>query len=267
LLRKLLAYASLEVNMTSGKKHRQADESLPRIIFRKRARIVVRDLETKCGPHCDKTRLATLALEYLRLGRKMVRVPFGEHTHNFRAIDIAENFYPPFSGPDFEVIGKSDFEKSAGILMTDENFSLLQASISEARQQARELRLPWSTAEVILEKAIRSLLPDPRPRQVQRGEFRAMILEELEHIRSSRKRFRDFEDFKSAFPHFKIVEIVAARPFNEEDREYLIAPSRWETHTKIYCNGLLKKYFGLQSEETLKAYRKAYNKTRHRSGR
>jgi hypothetical protein len=108
----------------------QTSESLPRTIFRKRAEGIVKQLVEKLGPYCAKETIARLLLEYLRLSETMVNVPFPSGIRKVRAIDIAENFHPPLAGPNFEVIGQPDFERSAGRLITDENFSLFRTSIS-----------------------------------------------------------------------------------------------------------------------------------------
>jgi len=192
------------------------------------------------------------------LSETMVNVPFPSGIRKVRAIDIAENFHPPLAGPNFEVIGQPDFERSAGRLITDENFSLFRTSISRARHEAGELQLSWSVAQPILEEIVRRLYPDKRPRPVQLGEIRARIVEELVQIRSSGQRFPTFEQFRTAFPHFIVVEIVSARPFDDEDRELLMAPQRWAGVT-THCHGILKRYWN-KSEETLKWYRKEYNK-------
>ena len=242
----------------SAREHSARSESLPCTIFRKQAEGIVKQLVEKLGPYCEKEKIATLLLEYLRLGKVMVKVPFPRETRKVKAIDMAENFLPAWAGPNFEVIGQSDFESSTGLLMSDASLLLVQPVISRARQEARELHLSWSVAQPILEEIVRRLYPDKRPRPVQLGEIRARIVEELVQIRSSGQRFPTFEQFRTAFPHFIVVEIVSARPFDDEDRELLMAPQRWAGVT-THCHGILKRYWN-KSEETLMWYRKEYNK-------
>ncbi len=198
----------------------------------------------------------------------MVNVPFPVGTRKVKAIDMAENFLPAWAGPNFEVIGQSDFESSAGLLISDASLLLVGPAISRARQEARELHLSWSVAQPILEEIVRRLYPDNRPRPVQRGEIRARIIEELKQIRSSGQRFLTFEKLKATFTGFMVVEIVGSGLFDDEDREILMSPNRWDTRVSTYCHGILKRYWTLESEETLKGYRKAYNKVtkgrRHR---
>jgi hypothetical protein len=253
--------------MPTRKRLPRTTQSLPRTIFRKQTELILKQLVDRLAPYLKKEKVADLALEYLKLGEKMVRVPVGNRTYKFRAITIAENFNPPFSGPNFEVIDQPDFEKSAAILLTNEDFSVLKPSISEIRVQARALELPWDTARSILQEAIGRLCADKRPKGVQRGEFRAEVLRELELVRSSGRRFRDFDELKEAFPNFKIVDIIGGPLFKQDEREYLISPSQWETKTTTYCNGILKKYWGLESEETVKGYRKDYNRVIDRHAR
>src|SRR5947207_1284955 len=111
----------------------------------------------------------------------------------------------------------------------------------KVRAEARDLKLPWEIARPILEEITKRLLPDTRPLAVRRGEFRVECMTELEKIRKAHRKWSSFDELNVVFPNFKIIEIVTGPPFKDEDRESLMAPSQWETHTATYCNGLLKR--------------------------
>jgi hypothetical protein len=142
---------------------------------------------------------------------------------------------------------------------TTTEFPVFQELLFDLRERAAECGLKANDAEPILRIVLEKRLPDSRPLKVQRGELRSRVISELRTIKARTKEFEGFEALKGQFPKFKVIEIVSSPEFDDDFRNRVASPGLWETKVVTFSHGILKKFWGLESEETLKGYRKAYH--------
>jgi hypothetical protein len=75
-----------------------------------------------------------------------------------------------------------------------------------------------------------------------------------------------FESLRSRYPKFKVLEILAKPPFDDEDRDLICHPARWGRRATGHAYIILKRFFSPKNpqrepeDETLRAYRKAFRK-------
>jgi hypothetical protein len=149
---------------------------------------------------------------------------------------------------------------------TAPDFPVLQGLLFDLRDKADNLGLKARDVVPVLRTVLGRRLPDTRPLKVQRGELRDRIISELVQIKARTKEFNDFESLRRQFPKFKVVEIVSGSGFDDDYRNYVASPGQWETKTATFGHGILKKFWGLKSEETVKGYHKAYRASKKDKG-
>jgi hypothetical protein len=73
-----------------------------------------------------------------------------------------------------------------------------------------------------------------------------------------------FEVLRQRHPDFEVLEILASQPFDDEDRELICNPARWERRPTGHAYGILTRYFRPGrtplTEHAITSYRKAYRK-------
>lgn len=159
------------------------------------------------------------------------------------------------------VVGNpEEYNPTVQRLWMSSDFRVLQGMLFDLREEAKELGLRRKDVEPILREVVGRLLPDSRPLKVRRGEFRLRVISELKEIRTRRRELKDFTSLKNMFPAFEVVRLVSGPEFDDEYRAYLASPGRWETKSVSFAHGILKKYWGLNSEETLRSYSKAFTR-------
>ncbi len=211
-------------------------------------------LRSELPSHADPSLLAQKVLSYLDYANKTVRVRIHGKERTITALEAVQR-------SDYELIGNDEEIIEGPVpLIVFPDFRLLDETMRALRERANELGLQRKGAEALIQKIANRSLPDQRPRPVQRGEFRERIIQELKVIRAKKAEIRSFKDLEDRLPNFEVVRVVKGSSFSNEDRECLAAPGRWETKPATYAHGILKKYWGLRSEETLKKYRKAWSK-------
>lgn len=95
----------------------------------------------------------------------------------------------------------------------------------------------------------------------QRGEISEKVIREVKFLKRAipRKRTKfSFSSLRDDYTNLRVLEMLSCPPFNDEDREFVCYPNQWEVGAATYATGILKRYFGVASDETIRSYRKAY---------
>lgn len=198
-----------------------------------------------------------------------------------KAIDRIEKKYPQFrrpgyqppaAGPEAEAFADRQFlqERLVGAVAAE---WVMRASARAHGEQSREKNLLNSLG-------LKPIDIEPRPApsaapaakrslKAARGEICQQVIKEVKflHQRLLAKQVTpvSFEGLRKEHPNLTVLEILAHPPFDDEDRYLIWHPRQWGVRAVTYTTGILKKLFKVESDETIRDYRKAYRReTRHR---
>lgn len=101
----------------------------------------------------------------------------------------------------------------------------------------------------------------PHSLKEERGKTCEQVVREIQRLRKEITRTRTgwtFAALRADYPDLIVLEMLSAPPFDDEDRHLISHPNQWEVRYVTYATGILKKYFEVGSDETIRSYRKAY---------
>jgi len=231
----------------------RARKGLPLLIFEHSASVAIKEFAAKLPPTFTQHELAQIIDEYLDLSVKKIQLE-GRFRQKVVAIDI-EKVYDPKKYPD--LLEQDDFRQRAEPLFVDDNFLMLNPLMQSIKDKAREIGIAWDIAAPIISRVADKMRPDQRPESVKRGELCERIIAEMKEIRAHHTEFRTFEELEHRFPDFLTSRMLKGGAFDSEDQDLLAHPNQWESPI-VHVYGLLKKRFHVNSNETIKKYRKAY---------
>ena len=99
--------------------------------------------------------------------------------------------------------------------------------------------------------------------KVQRGEFCVKLRNEVLQLNRElrgRTEALTFRQLQDSYPDFEVVRIFSNKPFDDDDREIICHPRRWDGRWQTYATGILKRHFGTESGHTIRGYLRAYRK-------
>jgi hypothetical protein len=105
----------------------------------------------------------------------------------------------------------------------------------------------------------------PQSLRVARGELCAKVIGEVEQLYrelKSKSQSTNFEDLRRDYPEFEVLKILSRSLFDDEDRALICHPRQWGVRPPRHATGILKRHFGTDSDNTIRDYRKAYNRER-----
>jgi hypothetical protein len=150
-----------------------------------------------------------------------------------------------------------------------------RASALEADQAALTIRLKKIADELrkVLPESVDGdipagmILPEfadgsrRRSTRAVRGGICAQVITEMKALKRhgfNRHTPVTFAILKEQFPQFTVLDLVSRPPFDDDDRDRIAHPAQWGVRAVTYATGILKRYFEVTSDETIRAYRKAY---------
>ncbi len=102
-----------------------------------------------------------------------------------------------------------------------------------------------------------------RSKKATRGLECKRVIQDIKALRALLMRRRPnlttFESLRGEFPAYGVLEILSRAPFDDEDRELVCRPHR-QSRAETYAYGILKKYFGVNSNATIRDYIKEANR-------
>jgi hypothetical protein len=99
--------------------------------------------------------------------------------------------------------------------------------------------------------------------RAQRGELCAKVIDEVKGLYLElRERDQEvtFEELRKGHPRFDTLKILSKQPFTDEDRDLICHHREWGVRPQRYATGILKRYFKVGSDETIRDYRKLHAK-------
>lgn len=94
----------------------------------------------------------------------------------------------------------------------------------------------------------------------ERGKICEEVIGEVKLLWSEIRRLRTnftFTALRDKYPSLRVLEILSGPRFDEEDRDIICRPNRWEGKIVTYAVRLTERYYEVQTE-TIRSYRKAY---------
>lgn len=241
--------------MTKRRVHYVGDEdghaSLAESMFAEVVRNRLKKLRTRLAARTSIEAVATRILNFLDGAARPVPVRIRGKLSMAPCLDIIEG------ERNLTVANPEDWSNIVLDFWGRPDFRVLQGMLFELREEAEELGLRRKHVEPMLRRILKGLLPDQRPEKVQKGEFCEGVISELKQIRKHRREFRSFEELERQCLDFEVVRILGISTFDSEDRDLLASPNRWG-YLVTYGTGILKKYFKVESDHTIRQYRKEY---------
>jgi hypothetical protein len=96
-----------------------------------------------------------------------------------------------------------------------------------------------------------------------RGRICKQVVDETKFLRQQLVRSKlplNFGLLRQNYLNLEVLRILAGPPFNDEDRDSICHPACWGVQAVRYATGILKRYFKVESDETIRSYRKAYGR-------
>jgi hypothetical protein len=233
------------------------EPNLPRLAFEESVRSKLNSLATQLPSGFTPENLVSLIHSFLEHSSRKISLP-GHRGLQKEAIAIREDYLrPPFVGKNWELLDQRDFKEHVEPLLINENFLAISEDMQMLRQEAQRRNLEWAVAAGIIRKVAEELRPDQRPEGVRRGELCEQVITELRQIKQRHLEVQSFRDLEQVFPDFQVIRMLRLGSFDDDDRELLAHPRRWES-VVVHAYGLLKRRFIVGSDETISKYRKQF---------
>jgi hypothetical protein len=136
----------------------------------------------------------------------------------------------------------------------------LAGQLCEIDDELRKVAPELLNDSASLDIAVSEFAGPKRTLKAVRGEICASIIDEVKLLKNHLLNCHiptNFAQLKQQYPHAKVLDIISGPPFGEEDQDCITHPAQWGVKAVTYATGILKRYFDVTSNETIRSYRKA----------
>lgn len=139
----------------------------------------------------------------------------------------------------------------------------LAGQLREIDDELRKVAPELLNDSASLDIAVSEFAGPKRTLKTVRGEICARVINEVKLLKNHLLDHRiptTFAQLKQQYPQATVLDIISGPPFGEEDQDCITHPAQWGVKAATYATGILKRYFDVTSNETIRSYRKAHRR-------